>query len=175
MSIVKVKATLVPGPLTRMEKNLTKTPKRYESAFAKNAKPVISKFNVKVQTVPSRLPILPFVWSKVKAAQDRARRWWFAAIGGRIPGVRIETQGGRYKRQSDTIDAGASIDESTGDAIIEIPGNTGFGLHTVGPRQVPSHKRTPWPRIDKEAEQLEDDLIGVAADTWFEVGEKVGD
>ena len=170
--VVKWKWTIAPGPLTNIAKNIPKLPGQFNKAYAQNMQQPTQKFNQTVQTVPSKLPGLPFIWSKVKAAQNRARRWWFAAIAGKIPGVRIETSGGRYKRKTDKIDAGATVDPKAGEITIEIPGGA-FGDWVTGKRQVPSHKRTPWPRIDREAEAFEEEAIDVAVDTWFEVGEKV--
>jgi hypothetical protein len=172
LKAVKVKLILAPGPLVNIAKNIPKLPKLFNKQLADDLEQPTQAFNKTVQTVPSKLPGHPFIWSKLKAAQNRARRWWFAAIAGKIPGVRIETQGGRYKRKSDKIDAGAEVDPKTGIVTIEIPAGA-FGTWVTGPKQVPSHKQTPWPRIDKEAEEYTEEVIDVAADTWFNLGEKV--
>jgi hypothetical protein len=174
MDILKITIKLPPGPLVNIAKNIPKLPGQFNKELAKNMQAPTKQFNQTVQTVPSRFPAHPFIWSKVKAAQARARRWWFAAIAGRIPGVRIETSGGRYKRQSDKIDAGAMVDDKKGIITIEIPGGN-FGDYVTGPKQVPSHKRTPWPRIDQEAEAYIEETIEVAADTWFDLTGKVAE
>jgi hypothetical protein len=172
--VVKPKLKLPPGPLVNIAKNIPKLPGQFNKEFAKNMQQPTQKFNQTVQAVPAKLPGHPFIWSKVKAAQARARRWWFAAIAGRIPGVRIETSGGRYKRQSNKIDAGAIVDDKKGIITIEIPGGA-FGEWVVTKKQVPSHKRTPWPRIDKEAETYTEETIDVAGDTWFDLATKAAD
>lgn len=171
---VKAKLTIADGPLANLGKNLLKTQDDFNTQFARNMREPTVKFNKSVQTIPANLPGLPFVWSKIRASNEKARRWWFAAINGHIPGVRIETEGGRYKRKSTSIDAGAMVDKKTGNITIEIPDGK-FGDYVVGARQVPSHARTPWPRIDKESEKFEDIAIDVATDTWLMIGNRVAD
>jgi hypothetical protein len=157
----------------RITANVKKLPKEFSAEFMRKSRNPIRNLRRRVRRTPSRFPTHPFIWSFDAAAQARARRWWFAAIAGRIPGVKIQTSGGRYKRTGRGPKSIMVIfDRKDGIIAIEVPAS-GFGLYTVGPKQVPSHARTPWPNIEKEAEKAEVQFLDNAIKVWIDVSDKV--
>lgn len=154
-------------------KNVKELPKVYRAEFLKKSRNPIRNLSRRVKRTPSRFPTHPFIWSFDAAAQGRARRWWFAAIAGKIPGVRIQTSGGRYRRTGKGPKGITVVfDRPEGTIAIEVE-SAGFGLYVVGPRQVPSHARTPWPNIEKEARKAEVQFLDNAIKVWADVTDKV--
>ena len=96
-----------------------------------------------------------FVWSLNRAADERARRWWFRAVReGLVP-----TDGEHYRR-SGTIPASWIITVSRDtNPITVIAQNPAEGSEFVygseTQRQVPGHATTGWPSAKKELADLE--------------------
>lgn len=100
---------------------------------------------------PVRLAPRPFVWSNDAAANNRARKWYFAAIRD----GRIETVNGRYKR-TDKMKKSAFVDAN----LKNLEGLTTMGFrgegsegadYVYGLRQIPGHKA--YPRLSALAEK----------------------
>jgi hypothetical protein len=108
--------------------------------------------------IQPRQSALPFVWSLDPAANARGRRWWFANYVAKQPKGRRK----RYKR-SGALAAGWKIvfDARSGTIRATHPDERGV-RYTQAERQVPSHAKTKWRRIDilapKEAERASEEL-----------------
>ena len=145
-------------------------PREFRAEFNRKSRNPIRNLRRRVNKTPSKFPTHPFIWSFDQGAQGRARRWWFAAIAGRIPGVHIETQGGRYKRKGFKVTI--TFDRPIGTIMAQFPkGGLRFVIWT---QQVPSHKRTGWPRVDKELQRAEVEFLDNAIKVWDSVTSKVG-
>jgi hypothetical protein len=159
--------------IQNINRQVADLPREFKAEFKRRTRNPLRNLRRRVRKTPSRFPAHPFIWSFDQAKQARARRWWFAAIAGKIPGVRIDTAGGRYRR---TGRGPKSIkiffDRPEGTITVEIPGS-GFGLYTVGPRQVPSHARTGWPRVDKELEKAEVEFLDNAITVWTDITDRI--
>jgi len=162
------------GPfIDNINKNVKNLPREYKAEFKRRSRNPIRNLARRVRRTPARFPTHPFIWSFDAAAQGRARRWWFAAIAGKIPGVTIQTSGGRYRRTGKGP-KGITIvfDRPEGSISIEVKSRR-FFLYVVGPRQVPSHARTPWPNIIKEITKAEVEFLDNAIQVWADVTDKV--
>lgn len=156
-----------------INKNVANLPAKYKAEFKKRSRNPIRNLSRRVKRTPSRFPAHPFIWSFDKAAQGRARRWWFAAIAGKIPGVSIQTAGGRYRRTGKGPKGITVVfDRPDGSISIEVK-STRFGIYVVSPRQVPSHKRTGWPDIEKEIVKAEVEFLDNAIKVWTDITDKV--
>jgi hypothetical protein len=159
-----------------IEKDIKALPQKYRTRFNKETRKPVINFRRRLTRAPARKPAHPFIWSKKRSAQKRAKGWWFAAIAGRIPGVRIPTSGGRYKRTGRMLKK-LKVRFDRPPRTITVTGidiNKGGALYTVGPRQVPSHARTPWPRIDKEMERAAVEINDKAIEVWDKITDEVG-
>lgn len=93
----------------------------------------------------------PFIWSEDKAANNRARKWYFRAIRE----GRIETEGGRYKRtgkmkKSAFVDG--NLKQYEGLVTMGFRGEGSEGAEYVyGLRQIPGHRA--YPRLSRLAER----------------------
>lgn len=154
---------------SNIEKQAKNLPREFRAEFFRRTRNPIRNLRRRVNKVPSKLPGHPFIWSRSKAKQKAARGWWFAAIAGKIPGVRIPTAGGRYKRQGSKVEIEFNRTERT---ISSSTLESGFGLYTVGPRQVPSHKATGWPQVDEELEKAEVEFLDNAIAVWIDLTDK---
>jgi hypothetical protein len=151
-------------------KDVNNLDRDFRAEFNRKSRNPIRNLRRRVNKVPSKFPAHPFIWSFDQGAQGRARRWWFAAIAGRIPGVHIETQGGRYKRKGFKVTI--TFDRPVGTIAAEFPSK---GLRfVIWTQQVPSHKRTGWVRVDKELERAEVEFLDNAIKVWDSVTSKVG-
>lgn len=109
------------------------------------------------------LPRHKFIWSNSPAAQRRAQRWWFAAVRkGLVP-----TANGRYARtgllqKSWKLDS--RIESYFG--AITISNKRKGAEFVVGGRQVPSHERSGYPRIEKLAEESGKRLSNEVVNLW---------
>ena len=154
-----------------ISEDVGKLPKEFRAEFNRKSRNPIRNLRRRVNKTPSRFPTHPFIWSFDQGAQGRARRWWFAAIAGRIPGVTIETSGGRYKRKGFKVTI--IFDRPIGTIMAEFPSK---GLRfVIWTQQVPSHARTGWPRVDKELERAEVEFLDNAIKVWDFVTDKVGE
>ncbi len=143
----------------------------FRAEFMRKSRNPIRNLRRRVNKTPSKFPAHPFIWSFDQGAQGRARRWWFAAIAGRIPGVTIETSGGRYKRKGFKVTI--IFDRKAGTITAGIPSS---GLRfVIWTQQVPSHKRTGYVRVDKELERAEVEFLDNAIAVWDSVTSKVGE
>jgi hypothetical protein len=157
-----------------IEKDIKALPQRYRTEFNKETRKPIKNLRRRVGRAPARKPSLPFQWSKNRAAQGRARRWYFAAINNKIPGVRIPTSGGRYRRTGRML-KNLKVRFNRQQRTITAEGADSQGaLHTIGPRQVPSHKRTGWKRIDKELDRAAGEFLDVSIRVWDKITDEVG-
>lgn len=109
------------------------------------------------------LPTHPFIWSRNKAAQARARRWWFRAVRtGQVP-----TEGGRYRRTGELVKAWKLVTEYSADGVTIKATNSRPGARfVVGDRQVPSHIRSGHPQIAVEAEKSASRLTVEIVELW---------
>jgi hypothetical protein len=102
-----------------------------------------------LRTYPSRAASLPFVWSRNKEKNEKARRWYFAAIRrGEIP-----TSGGRYQRTGEYAKSwtGKLLKDGTTRTIRisnSYPAAKWIGGSFDRNRdfQIPGHKKTGWAR-----------------------------
>lgn len=99
-----------------------------------------------------------FIWSRDKAAQDRARRWWFAAIArGEIP-----TNGQNYQRTGQLQRAWKIEVTRKGTTLTLIAANNNRGAVYVygdyGRPQIPGHRATGWPNGPQTFERIADDI-----------------
>jgi len=161
--------------IQRINRNIDALPKEFRAEYKRRTRNPIRNLRRKVTRTPSRVPRHPFIWSLEASAQARARRWWFAAIAGRIPGVKIQTSGGRYKRTGKGPKGVKIIfDRKEGTITIEIKSDR-FAKYVIGSKQVPSHKLTGWPRADKEIEKAEVKFLDNAIKVWDDITNKVID
>lgn len=127
-----------------------------EQATADSANSALSA----VQSYP-RPSVHPFRWSYDPAKQDRARRWYFAAIKR----GEISTDGTRYKRTNkfkQSWDVGVQESASSIDAVLGSDFEKAsyvVGDDTGNIGQVPGHDRTGWYDFQQPAEQFQDDII----------------
>jgi hypothetical protein len=154
-----------------IERDIRRLPKRFQSQFLKDTRRPIRNARRRFKRPPSRLPAHPFKWSFNQAAQMRARLWWFAAIAGRIPGVTINTSGGRYRRSGKLLkNVKLFFDRKKREFILEMPG---VGKWVITEDQVPSHARTGWKQIDKQVEQLGNEMADIALMSWDKITDEV--
>ena len=104
-----------------------------------------------------------FIWSLNPEAQRRAQKWWFWALNrGLIP-----TGNNRYDR-SGTLQRSWKLDSRIEDYFASITlSNKRIGAEfVVGGRQVPSHERSGYPRIEKLAEESGQRLSNEVVKLW---------
>ena len=155
----------------RISEDVRNLDKEFRAEWLVKTRNPIRNLRRRVNKAPSKFPTHPFIWSFDQGAQGRARRWWFAAIAGRIPGVTIETSGGRYKRKGFKVTI--IFDRKAGTITAGIPSS---GLRfVIWTQQVPSHKRTGYVRVDKELERAEVEFLDNAIAVWYSVTSKVGE
>jgi hypothetical protein len=162
--------------LDDIERDIKALPQRYRTEFNKETRKPIKNLRRRVGRVPARKPTLPFKWSKNREAQGRASRWYFAAVAGKIPGVRIPTSGGRYKRQNKLLEK-LKIRFNRKERTITAEGlgkEDEAWSYVIGPRQVPSHKRTGWKRVDKELDRAAGEFLDVSIRVWDKITDEVG-
>jgi len=159
--------------INNINKQVKDLPKAYKAEFKKRSRNPIRNLSRRIKRTPARFPTHPFVWSFDAAAQGRARRWWFAAIAGKIQGVKIQTSGGRYKRTGKGPKGITVVfDRPDGAISIEVKSKR-FFLYVVWPRQVPSHARTPWPNIEKEITKAEVEFLDNAIQVWADITDRI--
>lgn len=161
--------------LTNIEKDVARLPKEFRAEYKRRTRNPVRNLKRRIAREPSRQPAHPFIWSFDTAAQTRARNWWFAAINDKIPGVSIPTDGSRYKRTGKGIEGIQVIFDRPLDTIAVEVADDRFYNYVVGPRQVPSHQRTGWKRIDLEIERAEVEFLDNAIAVWDDLTNKVGE
>lgn len=155
--------------------NIGRLPKDFQREFKKQTLKPIRNFRARIKRPPSRQPTHPFIWSFDQGAQNRARRWWFAAIAGKIPGVRIETDGNRYRRSGKLLAAiSVHIDRPVGTITVTGIDSDAFDF-TVGKKQVPSHQRTGWKDIPDELEKATVEFIDKGIEVWDDLTDRIGE
>lgn len=142
-----------------------RTPSLMKTAFERVVGRSVRRVKPEITTYPPRLPSLPFKWSNDPAADNRARRWYFAnKVKGR--------KGGRYKRTGALGRSWQFIMETSNFAgTYRIQSLTRAAIFVQGNRQVPSHRQTGWSRarevVEYETARLENELI----ETWFTISD----
>jgi len=90
-----------------------------------------------------------FVWSFNRAANARARRWWFWAIAQGI----VQTAGGHYRRTNKIAESWEFFATTSPDGIEIIANNDAPGSEFLygsqSRRQVPGHRSTGWLNLDE--------------------------
>jgi len=116
------------------------------------------EYLAELRTYP-RKAVLPFGF-----ATEKSKRWYMAAVNGRIPGVVIPTDGKRYKRTDGLADSiyfdGRDIENGFEFAAGSTWDKAAF---VVGRKaQVPGHKTTGWPKlantIENQFNQLDNEM-----------------
>lgn len=159
--------------IDNINKNVVNLPREFKAEFKRRSRNPIRNLSRRIKRTPARQPAHPFIWSFDAGAQGRAMRWWFAAIAGKIPGVRIQTSGGRYKRTGKGPRGITVIfDRPEGTIVIEIK-SARFFKWVVSDDQVPSHARTPWPNIDKEIIKAEVEFLDNAIKVWADITDRI--
>ena len=105
------------------------------------------------------------MWSLDPFANARAQRWYFA---NKVP---RGSRGGRYKRTGallESIDI-VTVRESTDTELIALSTDARGAEYVIGDRQVPSHQRSGWPRLDEIAEEESENLTDELIELWFTV------
>jgi len=154
--------------------DIERLPKKFQREFKKQTLKPIRNFRQRIKRPPSRQPAHPFIWSFDQAAQQRARNWWFAAIAGKIPGVRIDTDGEHYRRSGALLNnIRVFIDRPAGTITVTGVDSDAFDF-TVGRKQVPSHKRTGWKDIPEELEKASVEFIDKGLEVWDKLTDEVG-
>jgi len=161
--------------LTSIEKDVAALPKEFRAEYKRRTRNPVRNLKRRIAREPSRQPTHPFIWSFDTGAQARARGWWFAAIAGKIPGVSIPTDGNRYKRTGKGVEGIQVVFDRPMDTIAVDIADESFYNYVVGPRQVPSHQRTGWKRIDLEIERAEVEFLDNAIAVWDDLTNKVGE
>ncbi|NIN36641.1 MAG: hypothetical protein GTO60_16720 [Gammaproteobacteria bacterium] len=100
------------------------------------------------QQAPPRTDV-KFVWSLNRAANERARRWWFYAIREGL----VSTDGSHYKRSGDmvrnwNITVSRQGNSITIDASNKSPGSE-FVYGSETQNQIPGHATTGWPEVQE--------------------------
>lgn len=106
----------------------------------------------------------PFVWSYNKAANDRARRWWFMAIDKGL----VRTDGVRYVRSGELGESWEMIYDASNGTITFFNSADGAG-YVIGDRQIPGHRRTGWQQIDMMLDDLMNYAHELAFDHWIDL------
>lgn len=117
---------------------------------------------------PSKLPVLPFIWSRTASKDARARRWYFAnKVRGR--------GGGRYQRTG-KIAAGWKLktDLKRAGGVITLSNSVPGVEYVMGNRQVPSHKRTGWVNVQDASTEFSQILTDNASEIWFTIADPFG-
>lgn len=121
-----------------------------------------------------RQAVHPFVWSNDPAANERARRWYFAAIKrGDIP-----TDGTRYIRSGKFGNSFDIVAMRDGDDVIATFGSSASAAsYIVGNadgslQQIPGHRRTGWYEFDLLAEVWAEERIRETAERLAVLVEK---
>lgn len=95
-----------------------------------------------------RKPRHPFIWSPVPMKQNAARRWWYRAVRLGI----VKSANGRYVRSGSILRGWKLVSNLNDfDGLITIQNNAPGAEWVVGMKQVPSHAKSGYPRIDKVA------------------------
>lgn len=120
-------------------------------------------------TPPTRLPVLPFIWSPDPVKQRRARAWYFA---NKVP---RGSRGGRYKRTGRMMAAWKfKTDLKRNEGVITLTNDAPGVEYVMGFKQVPSHKITGWPDGDELAFKASEELTNIAIETWYTVADPFG-
>jgi len=172
--MVRVEINFGDQLLTKIEKDVANLPKEFRAEYKRRTRNPVRNLKRRIAREPSRQPAHPFIWSFDAAAQARARNWWFAAIGGKIPGVSIPTDGNRYRRTGKGVAGIDVVFDRPQDTIAIEVADQRFYNYVVGPRQVPSHERTGWKRIDLEIQRAETEYLDNAIAVWDDLTDKVG-
>jgi hypothetical protein len=116
---------------------------------------------LEVLQVSPQQSALPFVWSYNKQAQQRARAWYYA---NHVP---RGSKGGRYTRTGALAKAWrveGSFNRTGGEITIT---NRAKGAEFVyGMKQVPSHARSGFPRIDAIRKKWTPEIQRRYASVW---------
>lgn len=157
MSLVNVRASVDLSPLDSVNQVVREAPalmRSYQKIRVRQARVRIrDRF-----AAPENKPDLPFIWSYDKAAQGRARRWYFA---NKVP---KGSSGGRYQRTGE-LEANWDVQfiEDSAGGYFQAENDARAALYVYGERQVPSHYLTGWEEADKalqeEAAVMTDQLI----------------
>lgn len=123
-------------------------------------------------TPPARTPSSPtFVWSRNKAANARARRWWFA----NIKKGNIRTDGHNYIRSGKLQQAWtirAIVQQGKATITVENPSRGASYVYGDENRaQIPGHATTGWPSVNRQVAAKRkrlDTAIEKAADSILE-------
>lgn len=156
-----------------ISKNVVNLPREFKAEYKRRSRNPIRNLSRRIKRTPARQPAHPFIWSFDAEAQGRARRWWFAAIAGKIPGVTIQTAGGRYRRTGKGPKGITVIFNRPDGTITAEIKNPRFFKWVVSEDQVPSHARTPWPNIDKEIIKAEVEFLDNAIQVWTDIADRV--
>lgn len=119
---------------------------------------------------PRHSRAIRFVWSLDAAADNRARRWWFANyVKGKPPGVYQRT--GATERATKVT---GSADKTNGELSIEVPERAGMFVFNIDNRQIPSHALSGHPRIQDVAEKWRPILDERLSKMWFTISDLRG-
>lgn len=121
-----------------------------------------------------RQAVLPFGFET-----EKSRRWYFAAVNGRIPGVTIPTANGRYRRTNGLARSMFFDAQVRADRVDIVAGSSAdMAKHVVGSfdrrrsYQVAGHRRTGWQHLadtvhfwlDAADEEMEEEVASVYVD-----------
>ena len=116
---------------------------------------VVSIYEPQIKRILAQEP--PPAKHPFQFATAKSRRWYFAAVRGKIPGVTINTDGTRYVRTGGLSAAwDVRVDEDRRGVTIVVDNPTRAAVYVGGSmsltnpsraarRQVPGHRNTGWP------------------------------
>lgn len=142
-------------------------PRKVKNAMRKKGLDIRRRMLAELTQEPAQ-PTHPFIWSFDEAAQDRARRWWFAAIAR----GEVRTDGHRYIRSGMLVFNWEVVVNDTPNSISWSVENNAPGVDYVqGSKQVPSHAMSGWPNAD----DIIDKYQVIATDEFIDVWASFGD
>lgn len=102
-----------------------------------------------LRTYPARAAVLPFVWSRNKAANERARRYYFAVIAKSNPGGRYQRTGKYAQSWTVTLRKSGSVRTISAGSNYPAAKFIGGSFNRNRDFQIPGHKVTGWPQSAK--------------------------
>jgi hypothetical protein len=139
---------------------LSAIPQIVQQAGEKTREVIGARFVEQAQVYPASAK-LPFAF-----ATEKSRRWYFAAVQGRIAGVTIPTSGGRYARTRGLANSFyARTIKEQGVFLIEFGTTYPASIYVLGTfdgrrkRQVPGHRNTGWQDIAFLAQRTSEEAI----------------
>jgi len=118
---------------------------------------------------PSPVTASPYVWSRDKASNDKARRWYFA---NKVP---KGSKGGHYQRTGKLLKSyGIQVNVLRDENNIIVTNFANAEMYVLGERQIYGHERTGWPKRDDIIANYAIEFQDALVDIWITVIDGLG-